>query len=76
MARMNIDAQLEAEPKRIEYAKQELSKLGYEITYEDNTKIQFDYKGNTVTMFPYSGWYSGKKIKSGRGIHELLKLLK
>lgn len=76
MARMNIEAQQEGEPKRIEYAKLKLSELGYEITYEDNTKIQFIYKGNTVTMFPYSGWYSGKGLKSGRGIHELLKKLK
>lgn len=63
------------QPKRIQYATDRISKLGYEIKYQDNTKIKFDYQGEEVTLFPYSGWHSGKSIKDGRGIENLLKQL-
>ena len=33
----------------------------------DNEKVKF---------FPYSGWHTGKSIKDGRGIENLLKQLK
>ena len=57
----------------MKFAKDQLQSLGYEITYEDKTRLEFIYKGNTIKIFPYSGWHSGKGIKDGRGINELLK---
>lgn len=72
MARENIVRQNELEPKRIEFAINQISKRGYEIIYQDNTKIQFMFKDKKVTLYPYSGWFDGKSVNKGRGITELL----
>lgn len=42
----------------------------------DEVKIVFDYKESPVTFYPYSGWASGKTIKDGRGLENLLNQLK
>lgn len=76
MARLNIERQKELEPKRFEYAKAELNKLGYVLTFEDATRLEFIFKGEKIQLYPYSGWHTGKTIKDGRGIEKLLKQLK
>jgi hypothetical protein len=73
MARLNIDRQIDLEPKRIELAKKEIEKLGYTITYQCDTRIDFTFMGHSVMFFPYSGWHSGASIKDGRGLKNLLK---
>lgn len=73
--RLNIERQNELEPKRMEAAKAAIKKLGFEITYEDKTKINFWFKGSAVHFYPYSGWATGKTIKDGRGLENLLKQL-
>ena len=35
--------------------------------------IEFEYKGQPVKYFPYSGWATGKTIKDGRGLKNLIK---
>jgi hypothetical protein len=70
--RQDKEREAEFQPKRIEYAIQQLEKLGIHIMYQDNTKIQFQHLGKKVTLFPYSGWHSGTTIKDGRGIELLL----
>lgn len=74
--RLDKERQAAEEPRRIEYAKAELQKLGYEITFECDTRIEFIFRGETVKLFPYSGWFTGKSIKDGRGIQNLLTQLK
>lgn len=64
------------QPERIDYAKSQILQRGLEILEEDNTKIIFLFKGNRITVFPYSGWFSGRGITSGRGIDKLLRQLK
>lgn len=76
MARQDIDRQIEMEPKRISYAKEEITKLGYEIIYEDAKKIKFNFKNEPVTLYPYSGWFTGKTVNDNRGIEKLLNQLK
>lgn len=76
MARLNIERQKELEPKRMEYAIQEIEKLGHQIEYRDDVKIKFTFKGFTVTFYPYSGWAAGKSINDGRGIENLLKQIR
>mgnify|MGYP000423289542 CR=1 FL=1 len=73
MSRLNQERQKELEPKRFEYAKDQIIKAGFEITFEDQTRLEFTYRGSTIQFFPYSGWHSGKTIVDGRGIHKLLK---
>lgn len=76
MSRLDTDRQKELEPKRIEFAVQQLEKTGIVIDLVDDTKIKFKWENEWVTFFPYSGWASGKSIKDGRGIDNLLKQLK
>ena len=76
MPRLDIERQRELEPKRIEYAKQQIKSLGYDITLENGSEIHFEYKGNTIKLFPYSGWHQGKGITPGRGLNKLLKQIK
>lgn len=74
--RLDKERQNELEPKRIEYAVNRLTDAGVEIVYKDSTKVVFIFKGEKCSIFPYSGWHSGKTIKDGRGIEKLLKQLK
>lgn len=73
MARLNTERQKELEPKRLEYAKNKITSLGFPLTYEDSTRLEFVFKGETVKLFPYSGWFTGKSIKDGRGIINLIE---
>ncbi len=70
--RLDKQKEAESQPKRIEYAVAAISGLGYEIHYRDATRISFMFNGKQVTLYPYSGWHTGKSIKDGRGLHKLL----
>lgn len=76
MSRLDTDRQKELEPKRLEFAKNVIEKLGYSITHIDGTKLKFEYNGSEVTFFAYSGWASGKTIKDCRGISNLVNQIK
>lgn len=76
MARLDKEKQKKIEPKRMEYAKTEIQKLGYTIVYEDENELMFQFKGKTISFYPYSGWHTGATIKDGRGIEKLLKQLR
>lgn len=73
MGRLDTDRQDRLEPKRTKYAKDAIDKLGHNVVYWDKSRIDFIFKGETVTLYPYSGWHSGKSIIDGRGIKLLLK---
>ena len=75
MARLNIERQERLEPERIAYAVERLEEMGYTITHRDNTRIQCIHRGHPVTFFPHSGWATGRTIKDGRGLKNLLKQL-
>jgi hypothetical protein len=76
MARQDIQRQKELEPKRIEFAKTQLQKLGIEKFEENKTSLKFIFKDIVITLYPYSGYFSGKGIQPGRGITELLSKLR
>lgn len=64
------------EDSRIKFAKSELEKRGYEVTHDVANKcLIFEHKGNKIRLFPYTGWFTGKDIKDGRGLQTLLKRL-
>ena len=73
--RLDIERQKKLEPIRMAEAKSQLAKLGYEAIEVDSTEINFNFKGNTIKYFPYSGWAQGKGIKAGRGLQNLLRQL-
>ena len=76
MARLDIERQQRLELPRLNYASQQICKLGYTVTVKDGNSLQFEHNGSTVTFFPYSGWATGKSINDGRGLQRLLKQLK
>lgn len=62
---------------RVVYAFNEITALGYTCRYDKtNKRITFDFKGHTVIFYPYKGWFSGKTVKDGRGLINLLKQIK
>ena len=62
--------------KAFEYARNQITGLGYIITEETATALKFEYKGSIVTIYPYSGWHTGKTIKDGRGTEKLINQIK
>lgn len=74
--RVDKDREQKLQPQRINTAVEKITALGYEITKRTSTSVQFQYKGNPITLFPYSGWASGKGIIDGRGLEKLLKQIK
>ena len=63
----------EEQAKRLAYDKEQITALGYAITHETETELNFLFKNHNVKLFPYSGWFSGKSVKDGRGLKNLLK---
>lgn len=72
MARQDIDKQKKLEPQRMSVAKYQIEALGYKVVKLDNKTLSFKYRGSEVKYFPYSGWASGKTIKDGRGLRNLV----
>lgn len=60
------------EPHLFKYAKQKLDEAGH--TYETVDATQLLVNGY-VKFWPFTGWYAGKGIGSGRGIRNLIKAL-
>lgn len=73
--RQDKEREAELQPKRIEYVCHELSKRGFEFV-TDETTVVFEYKGAKITIYPYSGWFTGKTVCDGRGVEKLFKQLK
>lgn len=69
------DRKIELEPERMVYAINELEKRGFKVDDSRENEIQFEYKGSIIKFYPYTGWATGKTIKDGRGIKNLLKQL-
>lgn len=61
---------------RMDFAIKQLTELGYKVTTEQNHAISIIFKGERVMVYPYTGWFTGKTVKDGRGIKNLLKLIK
>lgn len=60
-------------PDRMEYAAKLLRENGHEVI---STEVgQLTVNGHII-LWVYTGWWSGKGVGSGRGIHELVKKLK
>ena len=76
MPRLDQDRQAELESQRIEYAIGRLHELGIQVFMEGEKCLQFQFNGETVRLYPYTGWHTGKSIRDGRGLQKLLNQLK
>ncbi len=63
------------EPKRIEYARCGIERLGYDVICNEK-ELTFTFNGSVVHFWPYSGYFNGKSVISGRGLNNLLKQIK
>ena len=75
MTRLNTVRQNKLEPIRLQTAINEIQRLGLTILNCTDKMIEFEYKGQPVKYFPYSGWATGKSIQDGRGLKNLIKQL-
>ena len=65
------------EPKRVAFVKKKLSNIGYETEYNWYNKcLIFEHNGNKCKIYPFTGWWTGKGIGSGRGVKKLIGELK
>jgi hypothetical protein len=73
--RLDAERQAQLEPERMKAALKALSDLGFRPEVVNNTEVNFSYKDAIIKYYPYSGWASGKTIKDGRGLKNLLEQL-
>lgn len=73
--RLNTEKQEALEPVRVAHAKKQIEALGHKILFESSGELRFEFRGNMVKLFPYSGWHTGASIDDGRGLDNLLKQL-
>lgn len=76
MPRLDTERQNKLEPERMDYAIKQIAKIIKTDIYSNATRIEFEWKEESVFFFPYSGWATGKSIKDGRGLQKLLTQLK
>lgn len=74
--RLNQAREKRLQPRRLTFAKNQLTKLGFTIQFIDETQIHFLFNEHLVMYYPYSGWHTGKTIKDGRGWIKLLNQIK
>lgn len=71
--RLNQEREEELQPKRMQSCREKLESLGFTVRAVGGDLLTFDYNGNTIKFWPYSGWHSGKGINDGRGFGKLLR---
>lgn len=65
------------EDNRMRHVKARIEQYGYEVTSdEENNCLTFEFKGNTIYVYPYTGLFKGKGINPGRGLKKLLMQIK
>lgn len=74
--RLNQEREEKLQPERIKTCKLKLEQLGFIVSKNGKTELQFMFNGSLVKFWAYSGWHSGRSIKDGRGFLNLLKQLK
>lgn len=75
--RLDQETEARLQPIRMESCRNTLKSIGYKVRVEDHTLLTIVHPtGILIKLYPYSGWWSGKKIGSGRGFKNLLNKLK
>lgn len=73
--RLDQGRQAELEPVRMKSCREKLESMGFDVEVHGNDLLVFEYQGNQIRLFPYSGWFTGKGVIDGRGFAKLLKQL-
>lgn len=68
------------EPSRVQYGIDLLIEAMYAVAWDDRERAVYIYnrndrKNHIAKLYPYTGWWTGKGIGSGRGVHKLIEKL-
>lgn len=63
----------EVTPIRMKIAMDKFKGLGITAEQKDDNCIAITHNGINADFFPYTGWWSGKGIGSGRGLRNLTR---
>jgi hypothetical protein len=63
------------EPSRFEYATDKLIEAGHRVVLDPQDNKSLIINGY-IKLWPYTGWWAGKRIGSGRGVHNLIERIK
>lgn len=63
----------EVTPVRMKIALDKFKSLGITASQIDDSKILISHNGIYADFFPFTGWWSGKGIGSGRGLRNLTR---
>ena len=69
---MKAERRAGLEPKRFKYAIQQLEESGHTVEKLNHAELLVN---SYIKFWPFTGWYAGKGIGSGRGIHTLIRKL-
>lgn len=75
MARLDQNRVDRLQPKRVQSCKNKLERLGFIVEQLGETQLKFTFKDSPVSFWPYSGWFSGRTVRDGRGFKNLLNQL-
>lgn len=71
--RLNQEREKKLEPLRLASCKKKLESLGFEVEQCSSKLLTINLDGNFIHFWPYSGWFTGKGVKDGRGFKNLIK---
>lgn len=74
MNQLRLEHRRAIEPERFKYAVKRLREAGHEVE-EDARDDKCLVVNGYIKFWPFTGWYAGKGIGSGRGIDSLVKAL-
>lgn len=74
MKEQKLKERIKVEPSRFQYATDLIMEAGHRVGLDKNDDKVLTINGY-IKLWPYTGWYSGKGIGSGRGVHNLLNKL-
>lgn len=69
--RLDKEREAKLQPERIAFAIKQLNAAGVLNVQQDSTSVWFTFKNHMVKLYPYSGWFTGKSVKDGRGLSDL-----
>jgi hypothetical protein len=72
LKKAKLEHRAEVEPSRTEYAIKQLKEKGHVVRVSDEQLLVVN---GYIKFWPFTGWFSGKGIGSGRGIRNLIKKL-
>ena len=62
-------------PGRADYTKRRLREIGITRIIEEGYVLIIEHRGRKIRYSPFTGGYTGKGVKSGKGLENLIREL-